>query len=85
MDAVVAGWADDQCLAPHSGHLLRPRWLRPSRFGELGALGDLVYLHLGSLFAQFALAGAEAGEEFAAVASAGDWGGSAVVEDLCRS
>ncbi len=41
----------------------------------------MVYVHVGSLLAEFAPAVAEAGEEFAAVAAAGHRGGKAVVED----
>jgi hypothetical protein len=56
VDAVVAGWANNQSLASHPGHQLRPHWLRPSRCCEVGELGYLVYLYLGSLLTQFASA-----------------------------
>ena len=81
MDAVVAGWAHDQGLAPFASHQLRPLRLWSSRSYEIGELGYLVHLHVGSLLTQFASASAEAGEEFAACASAGYRGGLAVVED----
>jgi hypothetical protein len=49
VDAVVAGRAHDQCLAPYLDHELRPQRLWLPRSGEVGELGYLVHSHVGSL------------------------------------
>src|SRR5450759_900140 len=72
VDAVVAGRADHEGLAPHPGHLLRPRGRWLSRPGEIGELADLVCLHAGPCAAEFAPACAEPGDQLLAAGGRGD-------------
>src|SRR5258708_580833 len=51
VDAVVAGRTDYEGLAPHPGHLLRPRGLWLSCHGEVSELADLMPLHPAPLAA----------------------------------
>src|SRR5512133_632787 len=81
MDGVVAGRADDEGLAPHLCHELRPCGLWSPRLGEVGELADLVCLHLDPLFADLAPACAKPLDQLVAFGAGASRGWLAIGED----
>ena len=79
MDGVVAVGADHEGLASASCHGFRPCWLWPSCGGEMGQLGDVVYLHFAGVLTHLAPSSEESGDQLLVVD--GGWDGLAVGED----
>jgi hypothetical protein len=71
----MARRADDERLAPHSGHEGGPRGLARSWLPEFFEAGDLVDSHRGAGLAQLAFPFAEPGEQLLAGDAGRDRGG----------
>src|SRR5436190_19689143 len=78
VDPVVAGLADDECLAPLFRHEGGPRGLARSRLPERLEAGDLVDCHRGAGLAEFAFPLAEPGDQL--LAGVGGRGGPGVAD-----
>lgn len=71
--------ADQEGLAPHRGHELRPRGLWPPRAGEVSEFTDLVCLHRGASLAPLASSRRESADQL--LAADGDRGWLTVEDD----